>query len=57
MTAVYDDDQLAKLTNRTLLGRLGSAEEIAATIVWLASAAGGYMCGQTVIVDGGFSVT
>jgi NAD(P)-dependent dehydrogenase (short-subunit alcohol dehydrogenase family) len=56
MTAVYDD-QLAKLTNRTLLGRLGSAEEIAATIVWLASAAGGYMCGQTVIVDGGFSVT
>jgi NAD(P)-dependent dehydrogenase (short-subunit alcohol dehydrogenase family) len=57
MTAVYDDDQLAKLTNRTLLGRLGSAEEIAATVIWLASAAGGYMCGQTVIVDGGFSVT
>ncbi|MDQ1737456.1 MAG: Enoyl-(Acyl carrier protein) reductase, partial [Pseudonocardiales bacterium] len=48
MTAVYDD-QLAKLTNRTLLGRLGTAEEIAATIVWPASPAGGYMCGQTVI--------
>jgi NAD(P)-dependent dehydrogenase (short-subunit alcohol dehydrogenase family) len=57
MTAVYDDEQLARLTNRTLLGRLGSAEEIAATVIWLASAAGGYMCGQTVIVDGGFSVT
>ncbi|MYS79233.1 SDR family NAD(P)-dependent oxidoreductase [Embleya scabrispora] len=57
MTAVYDDDRLAKLTSRTLLGRFGSAQEIAATIIWLVSAAGGYMCGQTVIVDGGFSVT
>ena len=57
MTSVYGSDQIAKITSRTLLGRVGSAEEIAATIVWLASAAGGYMCGQTVIVDGGFSVT
>ena len=57
MTSVYGSDQIAKITSRTLLGRVGSAEEIAATIIWLASAAGGYMCGQTVIVDGGFSVT
>jgi NAD(P)-dependent dehydrogenase (short-subunit alcohol dehydrogenase family) len=57
MTAVYDTDQLATLTDRTLLGRLGTTEEIAATIIWLASNAGGYMCGQTVIIDGGFSIT
>jgi NAD(P)-dependent dehydrogenase (short-subunit alcohol dehydrogenase family) len=40
-----------------LLGRLGRAEELAATIVWLASPAGGYVTGQTVTVDGGVTIT
>jgi NAD(P)-dependent dehydrogenase (short-subunit alcohol dehydrogenase family) len=40
-----------------LLGRLGRAEELAATIVWLASPAGDYVTGQTVTVDGGVTIT
>jgi NAD(P)-dependent dehydrogenase (short-subunit alcohol dehydrogenase family) len=35
------------------LGRAGSANEVAAAIVWLASDAASYMTGATVIVDGG----
>ena len=31
--------------------------ELAATAVWLASAAGGYVTGQTIVVDGGLSIT
>jgi len=57
MTAVYDAEQLQALTGRTLLGRLGTPKEIATALIWLASDAGGYMSGQTVVVDGGFTVT
>lgn len=57
MTAVYDEAQLEALTNRTLLGRLGDPKEISTTLLWLASDAGAYMCGQTVVVDGGFTIT
>ncbi|AYJ48829.1 SDR family NAD(P)-dependent oxidoreductase [Rhodococcus sp. P1Y] len=42
---------------RTLLGRTGGPEEIAGTLVWLASEAGGYVTGQTVVVDGGVTIT
>jgi NAD(P)-dependent dehydrogenase (short-subunit alcohol dehydrogenase family) len=38
-------------------GRLGDAEELAATLVWLVSDAGGYVTGQTITVDGGVSIT
>ena len=33
--------------------RAGSAEEVAATIAFLASAGGAYVTGSTVLVDGG----
>ena len=42
---------------RILLGRTGVPEEIASTLVWLASDAGGYVTGQTVVVDGGVTIT
>ncbi|GAA4813722.1 SDR family oxidoreductase [Nocardioides caeni] len=35
------------------LGRIGSPEEIGGTAVWLASRAGGYVTGATIVVDGG----
>lgn len=35
------------------LGRAGSASEVAAVIVWLASEAASYLTGTTVVVDGG----
>lgn len=40
-----------------LLGRTGDPEELAATLVWLASDAGGYVTGQTIVVDGGVTIT
>jgi NAD(P)-dependent dehydrogenase (short-subunit alcohol dehydrogenase family) len=57
MTSAYRDGYLDGLAPRMLLGRLGRAEELAATIVWLASPAGGYVTGQTVTVDGGVTIT
>jgi NAD(P)-dependent dehydrogenase (short-subunit alcohol dehydrogenase family) len=42
---------------RVVAGRVGDPEELAATLVWLVSPAGGYVTGQTVIVDGGFTIT
>jgi len=37
----------------TPLRRMGTADEIAATALWLASAGGGFTTGQTIVVDGG----
>lgn len=37
------------------LGRLGRPEEIAATVVWLCSDAAGFVTGQTIAVDGGYT--
>lgn len=41
---------------RVIMGRLGDAGELAATAVWLASPAAGYVTGQTVVVDGGLTI-
>lgn len=57
MTSVYDRTQIEKLTARTLVGRLGEPAEIASAVVWLASDAASYVHGQTICVDGGFTVT
>jgi 7-alpha-hydroxysteroid dehydrogenase len=37
----------------TPLRRIGDVEDIAATVVYLASAAGGYVTGKVLEVDGG----
>jgi NAD(P)-dependent dehydrogenase (short-subunit alcohol dehydrogenase family) len=42
---------------RVVAGRLGRPEELAATLVWLVSPAAGYVTGQTIVVDGGVSIT
>lgn len=41
---------------RVIMGRLGDAGELAATAVWLASPAAGYVTGQTIVVDGGLTI-
>jgi NAD(P)-dependent dehydrogenase (short-subunit alcohol dehydrogenase family) len=56
MTDDYQPGYLDSQAPRLVLGRLGDARELAATAVWLASAAGGYVTGQTIIVDGGLTI-
>ncbi|HTZ13608.1 MAG TPA: SDR family oxidoreductase [Mycobacterium sp.] len=57
MTDEYKPGYLESQAHRLVLGRLGDARELAATAVWLASAAGGYVTGQTIVVDGGLTIT
>ena len=45
------------LAPRILLGRLGDPQELSATAVWLAADAAGYVTGQTIVVDGGVTIT
>ena len=57
MTDQYPDGYLDLMMQRVPLGRKGEPEELAAALVFLASAAGGYVNGQTLAVDGGMTVT
>jgi 2-keto-3-deoxy-L-fuconate dehydrogenase len=47
----------AAFVARQPMGRLGTAEEIAALAVYLASDEAGFMTGQAITVDGGWSNT
>ena len=57
MTEQYADGYLESMMQRVPMGRTGDPAELAATVVWLASAAGGYVTGQTIAVDGGITIT
>ena len=57
MTDAYQPGYIESLKPRVLLGRMGDPVELAATLVWLASEAGGFVTGQTVVVDGGVTIT
>ncbi|MGE2713985.1 SDR family NAD(P)-dependent oxidoreductase [Mycolicibacterium litorale] len=57
MTDQYKPGYLESVVQRAALGRTGDPEELAATLVWLASDAGGYVTGQTIVVDGGVTIT
>lgn len=51
-----DKEKLEKTTSVYPLRRIGTPDEIAGTAVWLASPAGGFVTGQTIVVDGGVSI-
>lgn len=53
MTRALDDKQREALLKDIPLQRLGEPEDIAATVLFLASAQGGYITGQTLHVNGG----
>ena len=53
MTKALGDAQRDALLSRIPLGRLGTADEIAGTVVFLASPAAAYMTGATIDVNGG----
>ena len=41
---------------QTPLGRIGEADEIAGAAILLASRAGSYMTGQSIVIDGGVTI-
>jgi 3-oxoacyl-[acyl-carrier protein] reductase len=53
MTDKLNEDQKAALLAKIPLGRLGTPEDIAETVSFLVSDAGGYITGQTINVSGG----
>ena len=55
MTDTYAPGYIESQMPRVLLGRMGDPSELAATAIWLSSAAGGYVTGQTIAVDGGMT--
>ena len=55
MTDQFPDGYLETVLPRVPAGRIGDAEELAAALVFLASPAGGYVTGTTLIVDGGLT--
>ena len=58
MTDSYQAGYLdSMMASRTVLKRMGDPEELAASALWLASDAGGYVTGQTIAVDGGVTIT
>ncbi|MDX1507346.1 MAG: 3-oxoacyl-ACP reductase FabG [Woeseiaceae bacterium] len=53
MTRVLPDEQKAAMLGQIPLGRLGQSSDIANAVVFLASAAGAYVTGETLHVNGG----
>ena len=51
-----DPEMLKKRTATTPLGRIGEPDEIAGAAVFLASQAGSFVTGQTIVVDGGVTI-
>ena len=56
MTDQYPPGYLEHAQERIPAGRTGDPAELAATVVFLASAASGYVTGQTLPVDGGMTI-
>ncbi len=53
MTDKLNDEQRGKILAGVPAGRMGRADEVAAAVVFLASAEAGYITGATLDVNGG----
>ena len=51
------DEKVWSQVNKALVGRIGQPKEIAEAILFLASDKASFITGQTIIVDGGYSIS
>ena len=56
MTAVLTDEQKDAIKSQVPLGRYGSTEEIAQTVLWLTGPGAAYVTGAVIPVDGGLGM-
>lgn len=56
MTSSITDSQREELESNIPLGRLGTVEEVAAGVCYLAGPAGGYVTGSVLAIDGGLGM-
>lgn len=56
MTSDFTEEQKKSFVENIPLARIGTAEDIANAVVYLASPASAYVTGQTLVVDGGLSL-
>ncbi len=56
MTEVLTDDQKAKINATIPAGKMGSSEDIASAVAYLASEEAGYVTGSTIHVNGGMAM-
>lgn len=56
MTDALNDEQKAAINGRIPAGKMGSADDIAAAVLYLASNEAGYVTGQTIHVNGGMAM-
>jgi len=57
MTKALNEDQISKMTANIPASRLGEPEDIAASVVFLASDESAYVTGTTMHVNGGMYMT
>jgi 3-oxoacyl-[acyl-carrier protein] reductase len=55
MNEELDDRQIRQIVNRTPMGRLGTTQDVAELVGFLASPAAGFITGQVIPVDGGIT--
>ena len=52
----YSDEQLREIAERIPVGRLGTVDDVSRAVLFLASDLNSYITGQSLVVDGGYSV-
>ena len=56
MRDIFTDDVLERVERNYILCRMGTAQEIANAVVFLASDAASFITGQTLSVSGGYTM-